>query len=92
MSTLGEDDDTTTPIDLDARRPEVPLGRAWIGLERTAQRNLDRIREARVEWGEATPERQAALALAIAEALREHADDGHELAHNLEDFARRSGA
>lgn len=90
MANFGDDDDdTTTPIDLDARRPEVPLGRAWLGLQRTLRSSVDRVGEIRAEWGEAPPDRQAALALALAGELRDFADIGHDLAHQLEDFARR---
>ncbi len=85
-----EDDDTTTPIDLDARRPEVPLGRAWYGLERTIRSSYDRVRALRLDWREAGQDHRAALAAELAEALREFADTSHELAHNLEDFARRT--
>ena len=87
-----DDDDTTTPIDLDARRPESPLGGAWLGLQRVVGRTLDRVRALRIEWGQARPDRQAALALAAAETFREFADTAHDLARQLEDYAaRRAG-
>ena len=91
MSTLQPpgDDDETTPIDLDARRPETPLGRAFLGLERAGVRTVDRIRAARIAWGEAGPDHQAALAWDIAGALREFGDWAHGLAGQVEDFARR---
>lgn len=94
MTNVGQgddDDDTTTPIDLDARRPETPFGRAWLGLQRTATRTVDRIREARVHWGQADPEHQAALAWEIADVLRELGDWAHGLAGQIEDYARRRG-
>lgn len=91
--TGDDDDDTTTPIDLDARRPDTPLGRAWLGLERTVNRTLDRVRALRIGWREARPDRQAALALGAAETFREFGDSAHALAGQLEDFAkRRTGA
>lgn len=91
MSTSGaDDDDTTTPIDLDARRPETPLGGAWRGLERTVYRTLDRVRALRKQWSEVgTARQQAFLALGAAEAFREFGDTAHDLARQLEDFAKR---
>jgi hypothetical protein len=83
-----DDDDTTTPIDLDARRPEVPLGRAWYGFERSVSRTLDGVRAVRRDWSEASPEQRAALAFDLAGLVREFADYGHELANQLEEFAR----
>ena len=90
MSTFGaDDDDTTTPIDLDARRPETPLGRAWLGLERTVRGTLDRVRALRSEWREAGSDHKAALAFAAADTFREFGDAAHDLARQLEDFAKR---
>src|SRR4051812_11349599 len=89
MTGDDDDDDTTTPIDLDARRPETPLGGAWLGLQRVVGRTFDRVRALRVEWREARPDQQAALALAAAETFREFGDTAHDLAGQLEDYARR---
>jgi hypothetical protein len=92
MNTTGEtDDDTTTPVDIDARRPDTPLGGAWFGLQRVVGRTFDRVRALRVEWSEARPDRQAALALAAADTFREFADTAHDLARQLEEFAKRRG-
>lgn len=85
----ADDEGTNTPIDLDARRPDFPLSAAWGGLERTLQRALDRVRAVRRDWSSADQGHRAALAWGAADVFRDFGISAHELAGQLEDFARR---
>jgi hypothetical protein len=83
-----DDEDTSTPHDLEQRIPASAERRALGTLEATVFALAGRIGELRREFDRASPNLRRALAEQAAVEARSVGDNGHDLARLLEDIAR----
>jgi hypothetical protein len=86
-SPQGDEDDTTTPVDLAGRKPASPERKAWGTLEAALAELVRRVGALRQSWDVAGPHQRRSLADLAAGEFRAVGDNSHDLARRLEEYA-----
>jgi hypothetical protein len=81
------DDDASTPVDLEFRRPASAERKAFGTLEVSVHATAASLREIRQCWDAASPDKRRAMAADVAADARELGDAGHDLARLMAEIA-----